>query len=83
MFPEVHFTLLDATRKKVDCVREFAESLGLNNVTAQWGEGRGYALCEHERREKTQQKWYRIYGLNSDDEYSLRSHRHTSHSIYR
>lgn len=37
MFPEVHFTLLDATRKKVDCVREFAESLGLNNVTAQWG----------------------------------------------
>lgn len=37
MFPEIHFTLLDATRKKVDCVREFAESLGLNNVTAQWG----------------------------------------------
>jgi len=27
MFPEVHFTLLDATRKKVDCVREFAETL--------------------------------------------------------
>jgi 16S rRNA (guanine527-N7)-methyltransferase len=37
MFPEVHFTLLDATRKKVDCVREFAETLGLTNVTAQWG----------------------------------------------
>lgn len=37
MFPEVHFTLLDATRKKIDCVRGFAESLGLTNVTAQWG----------------------------------------------
>lgn len=37
MFPEVHFTLLDSTRKKVDCVREFAEQLELKNVTAQWG----------------------------------------------
>lgn len=37
MFPEAYFTLLDATRKKVDCVREFAESLELKNVTAQWG----------------------------------------------
>ncbi len=37
MFPEVHFTLLDGTRKKVDCVREFAETLGLKNVTPQWG----------------------------------------------
>ncbi|MBP7823370.1 16S rRNA (guanine(527)-N(7))-methyltransferase RsmG [Candidatus Gracilibacteria bacterium] len=37
MLPQHHFTLLDATRKKVDCVREFAESLGLTNVTAQWG----------------------------------------------
>lgn len=37
MFPEVHFTLLDGTRKKVDCVREFAETLELKNVTPQWG----------------------------------------------
>lgn len=37
MLPQHDFTLLDATRKKVDCVREFAESLGLTNVTAQWG----------------------------------------------
>lgn len=37
MLPQHHFTLLDATRKKVDCVREFATSLGLTNVTPQWG----------------------------------------------
>jgi 16S rRNA (guanine527-N7)-methyltransferase len=37
MFPEIHFTLLDATRKKVDCVREFAKTLELTNVTPQWG----------------------------------------------
>lgn len=37
MLPQHDFTLLDATRKKVDCVREFADSLGLTNVTAQWG----------------------------------------------
>jgi 16S rRNA G527 N7-methylase RsmG len=37
IFPEVQFTLLDATRKKVDCVREFADALELKNVTAQWG----------------------------------------------
>ncbi len=37
MLPQHDFTLLDATRKKVDCVREFAVTLGLTNVTAQWG----------------------------------------------
>lgn len=37
MLPQHHFTLLDATRKKIDCVREFAEALGLQNVTPQWG----------------------------------------------
>jgi 16S rRNA (guanine527-N7)-methyltransferase len=37
MLPQHHFTLLDATRKKVDCVREFAEALWLKNVTPQWG----------------------------------------------
>lgn len=51
MFPEVHFTLLDATRKKVDCVREFAESLGLNNVTAQWGR------AEELRSSMKNEKW--------------------------
>lgn len=37
MFPEVHFTLLDATRKKIDCIREFVLSLELQNVMPQWG----------------------------------------------
>ncbi len=37
MLPDHHFTLLDATRKKIDCVREFAEALELKNVTSQWG----------------------------------------------
>jgi 16S rRNA G527 N7-methylase RsmG len=37
MLPENDFTLLDGTRKKVDCVREFADSLELKNVTTQWG----------------------------------------------
>ena len=52
MFPEVHFTLLDATRKKVDCVREFAEALGLTNVTPQWGrvEDLSAATMKEERK---------------------------------
>lgn len=37
MLPQHAFTLLDATRKKIDCVREFAEALQLTNVTPQWG----------------------------------------------
>lgn len=37
MLPQHDFVLLDGTRKKVDCVREFAETLGLKNVTPQWG----------------------------------------------
>ncbi len=37
MLPQHSFTLLDATRKKIDCVREFAESLGLTNVSPEWG----------------------------------------------
>ena len=37
MLPQHDFILLDGTRKKVDCVREFAETLGLKNVTPQWG----------------------------------------------
>lgn len=37
MLPQHDFTLLDATRKKIDCIREFVLSLELTNVTAQWG----------------------------------------------
>lgn len=37
MLPQHDFTLLDATRKKIDCVRGFAETLGLTNITPQWG----------------------------------------------
>ncbi len=37
MLPQHEFTLLDGTRKKIDCVREFAEALELKNVTSQWG----------------------------------------------
>ena len=32
--PEVEWTLLDATQKKIDAVRAFAEDLGLRNVRA-------------------------------------------------
>lgn len=34
LFPEVHFTLVDGTGKKITVVREIVEALGLNNVTA-------------------------------------------------
>ena len=30
--PEVHWTLIDSTRKKTDTVREFSDALGLDNV---------------------------------------------------
>lgn len=33
-FPEVQFTLVDGTGKKITVVREVAQALGLNNVTA-------------------------------------------------
>ena len=33
-FPEVHFTLIDGTRKKIQVVREIVEALGLTNVHA-------------------------------------------------
>ncbi|MBN2087729.1 16S rRNA (guanine(527)-N(7))-methyltransferase RsmG [Candidatus Peregrinibacteria bacterium] len=32
LFPSVQFTLVDATQKKIDAVREFAHELNLNNV---------------------------------------------------
>jgi 16S rRNA (guanine527-N7)-methyltransferase len=34
MFPEVQFTLVDGTGKKIQVVKEVAEALGLNNVKA-------------------------------------------------
>lgn len=37
IFPEVHFCLLDATRKKVDAVQMMADALGLSNVRTLWG----------------------------------------------
>ncbi|MDX1666497.1 MAG: 16S rRNA (guanine(527)-N(7))-methyltransferase RsmG [Saprospiraceae bacterium] len=33
-FPETHFTLIDGTRKKITVVKDVAEVLGLDNVTA-------------------------------------------------
>ncbi|MDA3882034.1 MAG: 16S rRNA (guanine(527)-N(7))-methyltransferase RsmG [Bacteroidales bacterium] len=35
LFPEVSFTLIDATAKKISVVHSVAESLGLKNVTAE------------------------------------------------
>ncbi|MBI5866195.1 MAG: 16S rRNA (guanine(527)-N(7))-methyltransferase RsmG [Planctomycetes bacterium] len=35
--PDIHFVLIDATRKKIDAVRRIAAALGLNNVEAVWG----------------------------------------------
>lgn len=32
LFPEVHFTLLDSTAKKIHVVREVSEAIGLKNV---------------------------------------------------
>ena len=52
VLPQHDFTLLDATRKKIDCVREFAETLGLTNVTPQWGrvEDMRAAIMKDERK---------------------------------
>ena len=35
--PEIQFTLVDATRKKIDAVTRIAERVGLSNVTPVWG----------------------------------------------
>ncbi len=35
--PEASFVLLDSTLKKINIVKEFANSLGLKNVKAKWG----------------------------------------------
>lgn len=36
-YPQINFTLIDGTRKKIDVVDEFARSLDLKNVKAVWG----------------------------------------------
>lgn len=35
--PEVHFTLLDATQKKINAVQMMADEVGLKNVDTEWG----------------------------------------------
>ncbi|MGB1216979.1 MAG: 16S rRNA (guanine(527)-N(7))-methyltransferase RsmG [Saprospiraceae bacterium] len=35
LFPEVHFTLVDGTRKKIGVVQEIVDAIGLKNVRAQ------------------------------------------------
>lgn len=35
-WPDVSFTLVDATRKKADAVAQFARALGLGNVAVRW-----------------------------------------------
>lgn len=37
MFPDSHFHLVDSVRKKTHVCQEVAASLGLKNVTVQWG----------------------------------------------
>jgi len=34
LFPKVHFTLIDGTRKKITVVQEVSKSVGLQNITA-------------------------------------------------
>jgi len=36
-YPNLKFTLLDSTRKKIEVVKEFSFELGLKNVKAVWG----------------------------------------------
>lgn len=47
--PEKRFTLLDATRKKLDAVGEFARELGLENVVTRWGRGEDAQLVKYYR----------------------------------
>lgn len=51
LFPEKHFTLLDATRKKIEAVEAMATVLQLKNVHTQW-----------ERLENTKEKYDGIVG---------------------
>lgn len=73
MFPDINFTLLDATRKKVDCVREFAESLELTNVTAQWGrvEDMRSASMKEERKHNKNGIVFMDWTPTTSDRYDL------------
>lgn len=42
--PEVDWVLLDATRKKVEAVRAFAERLGISNAAVIWGRAEALGL---------------------------------------
>ena len=37
IYPQVEFTLMDATKKKIDAVQTMATELGLTNVSTEWG----------------------------------------------
>lgn len=37
IYPEVHFTLLDSTNKKLEIVNEFANELSVKNIKTEWG----------------------------------------------
>ncbi|MGI2298404.1 16S rRNA (guanine(527)-N(7))-methyltransferase RsmG [Candidatus Cardinium hertigii] len=39
MFPEVNFHLVDATAKKIKAVQAIVTTLGLKNITVDWGRG--------------------------------------------
>lgn len=49
--PHMRFTLLDATRKKVDAVRVMAEGIGVENVSLLWGRAESVAR-DPEHRER-------------------------------
>ena len=44
--PDIKITLLDATENKINCVKGFAEKLGLKNVSTVWGRAEELAHTE-------------------------------------
>ncbi len=81
MFPEVHFTLLDATRKKIDCIREFVLSLELQNVMPQWGrvEDMRAANMKEERKHNKNGIMFLDWAPTTSDRYDLIVTRATSY----
>lgn len=49
--PEIHFTLLDATKKKIDVVQSISEELGLKNVDTEWGRAEEFGQDEEFRHQ--------------------------------
>lgn len=43
LFPEVNFTLVDSTKKKITVVEEVVKGLSLNNVTTKWSRVEEYS----------------------------------------